>query len=112
VIDKLLPRVELFSLILVGLCGALLAIYVVSAGLNGDRQLFRPRAGRLHRDRHAPARPSSIMQKLSFRFFDNHKTGHLITHVTKDLEDVGELAHHGPEDSVHRRHDLRGRLPA
>jgi ATP-binding cassette subfamily B protein len=38
------------------------------------------------------------LQKLSFSFFDNHKTGHLITHVTKDLEEVGEVAHHGPED--------------
>ncbi|MGO8077649.1 ABC transporter transmembrane domain-containing protein, partial [Rhizobium leguminosarum] len=24
--------------------------------------------------------------------------GHLITHVTKDLEEVGEVSHHGPED--------------
>lgn len=38
------------------------------------------------------------IQKLSFRYFDNNKTGHLITHVTKDLEEVGEVAHHGPED--------------
>ncbi|CAN7601573.1 ABC transporter ATP-binding protein/permease [Rhizobium rhizogenes] len=38
------------------------------------------------------------IQKLSFRYFDNNKTGHLITHVTKDLEEVGEIAHHGPED--------------
>ncbi len=38
------------------------------------------------------------IQKLSFRYFDNNRTGHLITHVTKDLEEVGEIAHHGPED--------------
>ncbi|MDL2398039.1 ABC transporter ATP-binding protein [Rhizobium mayense] len=38
------------------------------------------------------------IQKLSFRYFDNNRTGHLITHVTKDLEEVGEMAHHGPED--------------
>jgi ATP-binding cassette subfamily B protein len=38
------------------------------------------------------------IQKLSFRYFDNNKTGQLITHVTKDLEEVGEVAHHGPED--------------
>lgn len=37
------------------------------------------------------------IQKLSFRYFDNNKTGQLITHVTKDLEEVGEVAHHGPE---------------
>ena len=38
------------------------------------------------------------IQKLSFRYFDNNKLGNLITHVTKDLEEVGEIAHHGPED--------------
>ena len=38
------------------------------------------------------------IQKLSFRFFDNNKTGHLIARVTTDLQDIGELAHHGPED--------------
>ena len=37
------------------------------------------------------------IQKLSFRYFDNNKSGALITHVTKDLEEVGEVAHHGPE---------------
>lgn len=39
------------------------------------------------------------LQKLSFRFFDNHKTGHLIGRVTNDLNDIGEVAHHGPEDA-------------
>ncbi len=38
------------------------------------------------------------LQKLSFRFYDNQKTGHLVARVTKDLEEVGEVAHHGPED--------------
>jgi ATP-binding cassette subfamily B protein len=38
------------------------------------------------------------LQKLSFRFYDNVKTGHLVARVTKDLEEVGEVAHHGPED--------------
>lgn len=38
------------------------------------------------------------IQKLSFRFFDNHKTGHLVGRVTNDLNDIGEIAHHGPED--------------
>ncbi|MDZ5699735.1 ABC transporter ATP-binding protein [Chelativorans sp. M5D2P16] len=38
------------------------------------------------------------LQRLSFRFYDNNKTGHLIARVTKDLEEIGEVAHHGPED--------------
>jgi ABC-type Fe3+-siderophore transport system permease subunit len=38
------------------------------------------------------------IQKLSFRFFDNNKTGHLVSRMTNDLMDIGEIAHHGPED--------------
>jgi len=38
------------------------------------------------------------LQRLSFRFYDEQKTGHLVGRIAKDLEDIGELAHHGPED--------------
>ncbi|MGD7044498.1 ABC transporter ATP-binding protein [Jeotgalibacillus proteolyticus] len=38
------------------------------------------------------------VQKQSFRFFDNTKTGHVMSRITNDLFDIGELAHHGPED--------------
>ena len=38
------------------------------------------------------------VQKQSYRFFDNTKTGHIISRITNDLFDIGELAHHGPED--------------
>src|SRR5699024_5604424 len=38
------------------------------------------------------------VQKQSFRYFDNTKTGHIMSRFTNDLFDIGELAHHGPED--------------
>ncbi|MEX1031472.1 MAG: ABC transporter transmembrane domain-containing protein [Paenibacillaceae bacterium] len=38
------------------------------------------------------------VQKLSFRFFDNTKTGHIMSRLTNDLFEIDELAHHGPED--------------
>lgn len=38
------------------------------------------------------------LQRLSFRYFDNTKTGHLMSRITNDLFDIGEMAHHGPED--------------
>ncbi|MCG1008773.1 ABC transporter ATP-binding protein [Salinicoccus sp. ID82-1] len=38
------------------------------------------------------------IQRLSYRFFDNTKTGKLLTRLTNDLMNVGEMAHHGPED--------------
>jgi ATP-binding cassette, subfamily B, bacterial len=38
------------------------------------------------------------VQRQSFRFFDNTKTGNIMSRITNDLMDIGELAHHGPED--------------
>lgn len=38
------------------------------------------------------------VQRLSFRFFDNNKTGHLVSRMTNDVMDMGEVAHHAPED--------------
>ncbi|BBF44984.1 lipid A export ATP-binding/permease protein MsbA [Lachnospiraceae bacterium KM106-2] len=37
-------------------------------------------------------------QKLSFEFFDDQKTGQLMSRITNDLFDISELLHHGPED--------------
>lgn len=37
-------------------------------------------------------------QKLSFRFYDDHRTGQLMTRISNDTFDLGELYHHGPED--------------
>ncbi len=37
-------------------------------------------------------------QKLSFGFYDSTRTGQLMSRLTNDLYNIGELAHHGPED--------------
>lgn len=37
-------------------------------------------------------------QKLSFSFYDEHRTGDLLSRITNDLVNISELAHHGPED--------------
>ncbi len=38
------------------------------------------------------------LQRLSFRYFDKTKTGHLMSRITNDLFMITEVAHHGPED--------------
>ncbi|MBE6763551.1 MAG: ABC transporter ATP-binding protein [Ruminococcaceae bacterium] len=40
------------------------------------------------------------MQKLPFSFFDQNRTGSLMSRITSDLFEIVELAHHGPEDVV------------
>ena len=37
-------------------------------------------------------------QKLPFSYFDEHKTGDLLTRISNDLLDVSELGNHGPEN--------------
>ena len=40
----------------------------------------------------------SHLQKLSFKFYDNNKVGYLMSRIINDLNNISELAHHGPED--------------
>lgn len=39
-------------------------------------------------------------QKLSIKFYDEHRTGQLMTRISNDTFDLAELYHHGPEDIV------------
>ncbi len=38
------------------------------------------------------------LEKLPISYFDNNKTGNIMSRIINDLMDVSELAHHGPED--------------
>lgn len=38
------------------------------------------------------------LQSMSFSYYDNQKTGHIISRLTNDIFDISEFAHHGPED--------------
>lgn len=94
-IDKLLPAHD--WVLIIGATVGLLLIYVINTLLMAIVNYWGHALGvGIETDMRAQA--FSHLQKLSFRYYDNTKTGHIITHVTKDLEEVGEIAHHGPED--------------
>lgn len=40
----------------------------------------------------------SHLQMLSFKFYDKMRTGQLMSRMMNDLNEITELAHHGPED--------------
>lgn len=40
------------------------------------------------------------LQGMSFRFFDNTKTGQLLARLTGDIQEIGELAFRFPHDAV------------
>jgi ATP-binding cassette subfamily B protein len=94
-VDRLLPQQDWG---LIGLAAAgLTLLYVTNAGLMVVVTYWGHLLG-INIETEMRARAFDHLQKLSFRFFDGQKTGHLVARVTKDLEEIGEVAHHGPED--------------
>lgn len=94
-VDLLLPSGD-WNLILLASIG-LLAIYLLSAGLQATVTYWGHMLG-INIETDMRRKSFDHLQRLSFRFYDNQKTGHLVARVTKDLEEIGEIAHHGPED--------------
>src|SRR5690606_26135580 len=94
-VDELLPRQD-WQLILAASAGLLL-VYLLNTGLMVVVTYWGHKLG-INIETEMRRRSFDHLQKLSFSFFDNQKTGHLVARITKDLEEVGEVAHHGPED--------------
>lgn len=95
-VDQMLPSGN-WGLIL-GAAAGLLGIYLVNTGLQYVVNYWGHVLG-IAIETEMRRKIFDHFQKLSFRFYDNQKTGHLVARVTKDLEEVGEVAHHGPEDA-------------
>jgi ATP-binding cassette, subfamily B, bacterial len=95
VVDKLLPGNN-FHLILTA-CAAMLAVYAINASLQFVVNYWGHMLG-INIETDLRRKLFDHIQKLSFRFFDNTKTGNLMSRISTDLFDIGEMAHHGPED--------------
>ena len=88
--NRMLKSILIASALLLGvylikaLCNYVVAYYghVVGVRMKGDmrRDLFKK------------------YQSLPFSYYDNNKTGELLSRLVSDLQDVAELAHHGPEN--------------
>ncbi|WP_442583903.1 ABC transporter ATP-binding protein [Mesorhizobium sp. ASY16-5R] len=94
-VDELLPTQQWIMIMLAA--AGLLFIYVVNTGLMAVVVYWGHMLG-INIETEMRRRSFDHLQKLSFRFYDDNKTGHLVARVTKDLEEIGEVAHHGPED--------------
>lgn len=95
VIDRLLPEGN-WSIILLA-CAGLLLIYLLNTVLHYIVTYWGHNLG-INIETDMRQKLFTHMQKLSFGYYDNNKTGHSISRLTKDLEEIGEVAHHGPED--------------
>ncbi|WP_423409167.1 ABC transporter ATP-binding protein [Heyndrickxia sp. MSNUG] len=94
-IDTLLPSGNWNTI--VGVSIGLLSLYVLSTFLQFIVNYWGHKLG-INIETDMRQQLFQHVQKQSFRFFDNTKTGHIMSRITNDLFDLGELAHHGPED--------------
>ncbi|MCZ2260356.1 ABC transporter ATP-binding protein [Sporosarcina sp. G11-34] len=94
-IDKLLPGGDWGKIVTISIL--LLVIYIFSTFLQYIVSYLGHKLG-INIETDMRQQLFNHVQRQSFRFFDNTKTGHIMSRITNDLFDIGELAHHGPED--------------
>ena len=94
-INDIIPngRLRIFYIFII----ALLVLAVIRAVLNYIIDYWGHIVGtRMERDMRRDL--FEHLQTLSFDYFDNVKTGHIMSRIVNDLREISELAHHGPED--------------
>ena len=97
IINDFVPN-KLLTLILVW-GGVLLAVYAVKAILNYIVGYYGHVLGvRIQADMRRQL--FRHIQTLPFSYFDENKTGTIMSRIVNDLFEVSELCHHGPEDTL------------
>lgn len=77
--------------------GVLLVIYIVKAMLNYFILYYGHVMG-VKMQAQMRQKLFAHLQKLPFSYFDENKSGTIMSRLVNDLMDISELAHHGPED--------------
>ncbi len=75
----------------------LLLIYIVKLGMNYFVAYWGHLVG-VHMQAHMRRDVFNHLERLPLTYFDNNKTGTIMSRIVSDLMDISELAHHGPED--------------
>ena len=93
--NDVVPNKDLRMLIVFAI--TLLVIFIIKAGLNYFMQYWGHVVGvRMQGDMRSYV--FTHLQKLPNSYFNNNKTGVIMSRIINDLMEVSELAHHGPED--------------
>lgn len=95
VIDKIMPQNN-FRLILLA-CLGLFLFYVINTVLQYIVVFYGHKLG-VNIETDMRQELFRHLQTQSFEYYDNQKTGKLISRLTTDLFEISEVAHHGPED--------------
>ena len=96
-VDQLLPRAQMGPILIA--IAALLVLYIGAAILVSVVTYWGHVLG-VSIETELRKRAFDHLHDLSMRFYDGEKTGHLVGRITTDLSDIGEVAHHGPEDAL------------
>lgn len=81
-------------------CAALLVIYIIQTIMQYIMQYQGHVVGvRMQADMRRDV--FTHLQKLPFSYFDEHKTGVIMSRIVNDLMDISEFAHHGPGRPVY-----------
>ncbi len=95
IIDEYVPRRQLRPLLI--WMAVLLILYLIKAGAKFVVNCYGHLVGvRMQMDMRREV--FAKLQSLPFSYFDNHKTGVIMSRIINDLMDITELAHHGPEE--------------
>lgn len=95
--NDFIPNKQLRTLVVWGIF--LLGIYLIKMGLKFFIQYYGHIVGvRMQADMRKEA--FEHIEKLPFTYFDNHKSGAIMSRIVNDLQEIAELAHHGPEDFI------------
>ena len=95
IMDDVVPNQDLRMLIVFGI--TLVVIFILKAGLNYFMQYWGHVVGvRMQADMRNDV--FTHLQKIPNTYFDNNKSGVIMSRIVNDLMEVSELAHHGPED--------------
>lgn len=95
VIDDLLPTENWTLIVTVSL--SLLFLYIVNTSLQYVVVYFGHKLG-VNIETDMRRELYGHLQEQPFSYYDNQKTGKLMTRLTTDLFEISEVAHHGPED--------------
>ena len=95
IIKDYAPNKNLEALIISGV--VLLGIYILKAILNYIIQNYGHWLG-VYIQADMRSELFKKLQQLPFNYFDDNKTGTIMSRIVNDLQEITELAHHGPED--------------
>lgn len=95
IMNEVVPNKDLRMLMVFAI--SLLLIFILKAGLNYFMQYWGHVVGvRMQADMRSYV--FTHLQKLPNQYFNNNKSGVIMSRIINDLMEVSELAHHGPED--------------